>query len=105
MKINPLLYFAILFLSVTSAFAQKHTAVKGTVNSADGKPVESVTISITHTNWGTMTDANGVFQINKVKPGSYTIKATAIGLVPEEKQITVITGTETVVDFEKNCGW
>ncbi|TSJ40404.1 TonB-dependent receptor [Mucilaginibacter corticis] len=99
MKINSLLYFAILFLSVTGAFAQKYTTVKGTVNSADGKPVESVTISITHTNWGTMTDANGVFQINKVKPGSYTIKATAIGLVPEEKQITVVTGTETVVDF------
>jgi len=99
MKIKPLLYLTILLLSITNAFAQKYTTIKGMVNSADGKPVESVSINITNTNLGTVTDANGYFQINKVKPGSYTIKATAIGMVPEEKQIIVVIGTETVVNF------
>jgi iron complex outermembrane receptor protein len=99
MKHHPLLYLIIFLFSITNAFAQHNGAVKGTVNSADGQAVESVTIGIINTNAGSITDAAGRFQINKIKPGTYTIKATAIGLTPEEKQITVVAGSVTMVDF------
>ncbi|MCC8426557.1 TonB-dependent receptor [Mucilaginibacter sp. UR6-11] len=99
MKNTTLLYLSILFLSITNAFAQRYTAIKGRVCSADGKPVESVTIGITNTSLGTTTDADGHFQFNKIKSGTYTVKVTAIGLMPEEKLVTVTAGTIAVLNF------
>jgi iron complex outermembrane receptor protein len=99
MKHRSLLYLSIVLLSITQAFAQRYTSIKGTVNSADGKPVEAVTVGLANTNLGTTTDADGHFQINRVKPGTYIIKVTAIGLMPEEKQATVTIGTIAVIDF------
>ena len=99
MKVRSLLYLSILAFSITNAFAQRNAGIKGTVTSSDGKAAVAVTIGIQGTSLGTITDIDGKFQINRVKAGNYTIKVSAIGLVPAEKQVTVTAGNITVVDF------
>lgn len=98
MKVKALLYLSIVLLSVSSAFAQRVAAIKGTVKSADNQPAEAVTIGIKNTSLGTITGADGHFQFVKLKPGTYTLKITAIGAVPEEKEVTVTTGNTAIVD-------
>jgi iron complex outermembrane receptor protein len=99
MKINPLLYLTILLLSITNAFGQRFASIKGTVKSADGQPVEAASVGIKGTTLGTTTSVEGNFQINRVKPGSYTIKVTAIGSIPEEKQVEISNNGTIVIDF------
>ncbi|WP_214072273.1 TonB-dependent receptor [Mucilaginibacter sp. dw_454] len=96
---KTLLSLTLFMLSIAQVYAQHNAIIKGTVNSSDGKPVESVTVSIKNTSLGTTTDADGHFQFNKIKPGSYTLKVSAVGLSTEEKQITATAGTVINVDF------
>ncbi|MES2426286.1 MAG: TonB-dependent receptor [Bacteroidota bacterium] len=99
MKNNPLLYLVILLLSITNAFAQRHATIKGTVKSADGQPVEAASVGIKNTTSGTTTNPDGYFQLNRIKPGSYIIKVTAIGSMPEEKSVAVTGNGIIEVDF------
>jgi iron complex outermembrane receptor protein len=99
MKIKALLYLSITFFSITNAVAQRYATIKGIVKSADNQPAEAVSVGIRSTSLGTITNAAGYYQFNKIKPGTYTIKVSAIGLIPEEKQVTVTAGNTTVLDF------
>ncbi|MDE6012910.1 MAG: TonB-dependent receptor [Prevotella sp.] len=57
-----------LLLSISAVFAQN--AIKGTVvSSEDGQPVIGATVKVVGTNNGTVTDANGLFEI-KVNNGT-----------------------------------
>lgn len=79
--------------------AQQVAAIRGTVFSSDNKPVEAVTISLRGHGQGAITDEKGMFTINRVKPGTYTIQVSAVGLKPSEKTVTVANGETTTVDF------
>jgi iron complex outermembrane receptor protein len=96
---KTLLYLSIFLLSVTGAFAQRLATLKGTINTSDGKPAESVSVNIKNSNLSTVTAVDGRFQFTRVKPGTYTIKVSAIGLAGEEKEVTITAGNTTVVDF------
>ncbi|MEO3403070.1 TonB-dependent receptor [Mucilaginibacter sp. CAU 1740] len=79
----------------------KPGTITGTITTADGQTVPGVTVSLKGdgVNSGTVTNENGRFTFNKVKPGSYTIKATFVGLTPEEKTIEVADGQRAVANF------
>jgi iron complex outermembrane receptor protein len=90
----------IILLSYISVNAQQQSGIiKGTAKTADGKPAEAVTISITETNAGTTVNREGNFHFNHVQPGNYTLKASFIGLTPQTKQIAVKAGETVIVDF------
>lgn len=66
-----------LLLSISAVFAQN--AIKGTVvSSEDGQPVIGATVKIVGTNNGTVTDANGLFEI-KVNNGAL-LEISSIGM-------------------------
>src|SRR4051812_24869924 len=82
--------FLLLILSVTG-YAQSGS-IKGFVKTADGQPAAAITVGLSGTSKGTITDDKGAYQIIKVKPGTYTIKLSAIGLVSLEQSVTVTSG-------------
>jgi iron complex outermembrane receptor protein len=90
--------FFIFFAISTLTLAQQNAVVKGTIKTSDGQPAQAVSVGIKNTAIGTMTNAYGNFQF-KLKPGSYIIRVSAIGLINDEKAITVIAGSTTTVDF------
>jgi iron complex outermembrane receptor protein len=98
MKQKTLLSILVSLLSISAVFAQKNATIKGTVTTSDNQPAVAVTIGIKNTNMGTITNAFGRFQL-KIKPGKYTISVSSIGLMPEEKQITVDAGATVTVNF------
>ena len=85
------MFFACLFLSLGMALAQ--TRVTGTVVSAeDGEPVIGASIKVLGTNTGTVTDADGKFQLNVAKGAELEI--SYIGM--ETKRVAVKGGTLNV---------
>lgn len=91
MEKRLVMFFACLFLSLGMALAQ--TRVTGTVVSAeDGEPVIGASIKVLGTNTGTVTDADGKFQLNVAKGAELEI--SYIGM--QTKRVVVKDGTMKV---------
>ena len=77
-----MMFLAALFLMVGTALAQ--TKVNGTVTSQDdGQPVIGASVLVVGTQTGTVTDANGRFELT-VPVGKKTLRITYVGMEPIE---------------------
>lgn len=95
MKINnKYLVLLIALISFALGFSQQ---VKGVVTS-DGSPLAYANVYIKGTQNGTSTDENGVFEINNISNGDYTIVASYTGFSTESKKISV-KGDTVIVNF------
>jgi iron complex outermembrane receptor protein len=89
----------ILFLTCTgSAFAQTGT-ISGTVKTSDGEPAAFVNVYVKGTSKGTTTDTQGLFEITNVKPGTYTLIASFVGLKTQSANIEVADGQTATASF------
>lgn len=89
--------FTFCLISLT-LFAQTGR-ISGQILTADGKPAEYVTIGLKGLKTGTVSDEEGKFTIQKVKPGIYTVMASFVGVNTQEKEIEVIQGETTQINF------
>jgi len=82
MEKRLMMFLAMLFLMVGTALAQ--TKVNGTVTSQDdGQPVIGASVLVVGTQTGTVTDANGRFELT-VPAGKKTLRITYVGMEPIE---------------------
>ncbi|WP_316832548.1 TonB-dependent receptor [Pedobacter aquatilis] len=98
-KIRLVLLTAGMLLINIIAFSQQFATVKGTITTSNGKPAAYISVGLKGAGNGTLTDDNGKFTIHRVKPGTYTIKASAVGINAAEKSVTVAAGENKTVDF------
>ncbi|WP_316786062.1 TonB-dependent receptor [Pedobacter frigiditerrae] len=91
-----LLFFTTLSIS---AFGQQNATIKGKITTADGKPAQFVSIGLKNKNQGTTTNDNGEYTLQRVKPGSYTLKISSVGVNAQEKEITATAGQTLILDF------
>lgn len=86
---------AIFFtLFALSTFAQTGSVRGRIIDAKTKKPLEFVNVSIRATGTqtpltGTVSDSTGVFRINRVKNGTYTLTASFIGYKSVEKEFTI----------------
>lgn len=93
------LYIFILFLLASaSAFAQ-NGRISGQILSSDGQPAEQVSVGIKGTPRGAVSDNQGKFTIERVKPGNYTLLVSFVGLATQEKDVEVAAGETVNVSF------
>lgn len=101
MKIK--LRLTLLFILITgfqiALQAQQQSALQGKVATADGQAADGITVTLVNTKKTTATNKQGEYKITGVKPGSYTIRVTAVGLKPVDKTITINEGEIIVTDF------
>lgn len=98
---KPFLIVFFLFVSNLS-FAQ--FTITGTVlNQADNRPLESVTVFVDKTSYGTKTDKHGSFIIRNVQPGHYELIVSMIGFKTYKVPISVQSDTKvpTIAIVEK----
>jgi iron complex outermembrane receptor protein len=83
-----ILNFLVLgILSLGHCFAQNERAkLSGNIKTSDGKPAAYVSVQLIEINRGTLTDANGTYSIERIKPGKYTLKLSLIGLETQEQK-------------------
>src|SRR5687768_9606550 len=86
--------FSSLALSLSLA-AQDLAApgnIKGTISSADRKPVVSATVRLKGSRKMTLTNNEGAFTIENIQPGNYTLEISSIGYQALEQEVTVAGG-------------
>lgn len=96
-------YFILFTLIISfhvTGYTQTHNSGKitGIVKTSDGKPASFVNIGLKNGR-STSTGEDGAFSIKDVKPGTYTLKISAIGLTAQEKTVTVVAGQTTEVSY------
>ncbi len=95
LKITLLLSFLCLV-----SFAQQNAIIKGKITTADGQPASYVSIGLKHTGQGTTADENGEYFILRVKPGTYILTVSSVGIHAKEREITAAAGQTTTADFK-----
>jgi len=79
------------------AFAQTG-GIRGKVVDENNQPLPGAAVSIDGTTIGSSTDVNGVYNINRLKAGNYTITAKFLGYLALKKTVTIDNSVVTV-DF------
>jgi len=92
------LTFLLTFTSILS-FAQQFSTISGTVTTSDGKPAAYISVGLKGKGLGNVTNEKGIFEIQRVKPGSYTLRVSAVGIQNIEKPIVITAGENKTVDF------
>ena len=92
--------FTLLILTATAAFAQQGK-IAGTITDNSGETLPGVNVLIVGTLQGAVSDADGFYFINNVRPGTYAIQASFIGFVTATTEnIRVSNGLTSTVDVQ-----
>ncbi|OMP80868.1 TonB-dependent receptor [[Flexibacter] sp. ATCC 35208] len=82
--------FLILCTGVLSANdLDGNGTIKGKIVTTDGKPAGLVTVVLKGTKKSTITEDDGTFVLNNVKPGTYTLQVRLVGYSTKEETVTV----------------
>lgn len=89
------LLFCFVLLGTLAINAQERGRINGKVTLSDNSAAENISIALKGTSFGTTTNSEGSYEIKNVKPGTYTLRISAIGITTVEEQVAVSAG-ETV---------
>ncbi|WP_316847778.1 TonB-dependent receptor [Pedobacter psychrodurus] len=92
------LTFLLTFISLLT-FAQQFSTISGTVTTSDGKPAAYISVGLKGKGLGNVTNDKGFFEIQRVKPGSYILRVSAVGIQNIEKPVVIASGENRSVDF------
>ncbi|MDB5033262.1 MAG: fhuA [Chlorobi bacterium] len=95
-----LLVCAFAVLQIHIAKAQSTGSVQGTITTTDGDPASSVTVVVKGARKKGMTGRDGAYILKDIQAGKYTIVATHVGLEAQERDVVVVAGGATRLDFE-----
>ncbi len=90
-KYKALFFFlCILAFKITSA----QSTITGKITDANYNSLPNVSVHLLNTNYGTVSNDQGNFVLDKVIPGKYTIHFSSTGYVDRNEEVTV--GTQDV---------
>jgi iron complex outermembrane receptor protein len=92
-------YIFILFLLASASVFAQNGRISGQILSSDGQPAEQVSVGIKGSTRGAVSDNQGKFTIERVKPGSHTLLVSFVGLATQEKDVEVAAGQTVSVSF------
>ncbi|WP_443937659.1 TonB-dependent receptor domain-containing protein [Pedobacter sp. MW01-1-1] len=98
-KLRHLLFIPILCMTIIFAYAQQSSTIKGTITTSDGKPAAYISVGLKGKGLANITDENGFYELKKVKPGTYILRASGVGIQTTEKKIEVVAGENQTVNF------
>lgn len=98
MSTKKLLLLLIYNISIACVFAQNGT-IKGHIKSSDGQSAEAIAVTIEKTNKGAVTNQLGEYEIKNVKPGTYTLTISTMGIADTKETVTVAADAVSTVDF------
>ncbi|SEO78621.1 iron complex outermembrane recepter protein [Flavobacterium sp. CF108] len=94
-KICLLLFFS------CNVFAQQNSGkIKGVITTSDGELAAGVNIILKNSKYGTITNEDGAFEFNRVKPNTYTLQVSLTGYETLEKQINVTANETTSLNLK-----
>lgn len=73
--------------------------LKGFVRNSSGTPIYPATVTIVGPDLSTKNSGTGFYGFSEVTPGTYTVRAEALGYQSVETQVTITAGVVTTQDF------
>ncbi|MBW1655759.1 TonB-dependent receptor [Flavobacterium quisquiliarum] len=96
---NKKVYFFALLLTSLNMMAQEFGKVTGKVTLIGNKPAENIAVALKGTKYSDVTTVSGQYEITRVKPGTYTIVISGVGIQALEDKIVVISQKTTSKNF------
>ncbi|MEM1116826.1 MAG: TonB-dependent receptor [Bacteroidota bacterium] len=101
----PSLFILFILLTSTSAAAASHGLLTGTVTeAATGQPLAGANVVLVGTDFRAASGADGVFEIDEVPAGTYTIRISSVGFVAVTQEVDVRDDVRTTVDVALVAG-
>ncbi len=88
----------VFFLFASGSFHAQTFSISGTIVD-NNEPIIGATVILTETNQGAITDLDGSFSIENVKPGDYTLKVSYISYLSQIKEVTVTNSDVKLEDI------
>lgn len=90
-----------LFLFCGNVFAQQNFGkIKGTITTSDGELAVGINIILKNSKYGTISNEDGAFEFNRVKPNTYTLEVSLTGYETLEQQVTVTANETTSLNLQ-----
>ncbi|MEM1134420.1 MAG: TonB-dependent receptor [Bacteroidota bacterium] len=93
--LNVLLFFVIVQTSIAQT-----GSIYGKITNTGGEPMELVNIGIEGTTIGTASDQEGIYKIENLKPGQYSIGVSSVGYVAESRLVNISAGQNLEINFK-----
>ena len=71
--------FFILALNISISALAQNASLYGRVTAEENQPVSLISVTLLNTRWGTLTNENGEYRIQNIKPGNYTLQLSYTG--------------------------
>jgi hypothetical protein len=90
----------LVLLFTTICFAQQTGSIAGKLTDKDfnNEPLPFANVIIKGTTKGTTTDYDGLYEIENVEPGTYTVVYSFVGYQTQELEVIVVAGKVTTVN-------
>lgn len=90
-------------LTVCSLFAQQNYGkIKGKITTSDGEIAVGVNIILENSKYGTISNEDGTFEFNRIKPNDYVVQVSLTGYETLEKEVTVTENKTTYINLQLN---
>jgi hypothetical protein len=84
---------------LTTSVLRGRGTLRGTVRRSDGQPIDGARILFWGTGVEVASNANGIYQMQRLPGGTYTLEARALGFVPIRRPVDIVEGRDEVADF------
>ncbi|OYQ38278.1 TonB-dependent siderophore receptor [Flavobacterium cyanobacteriorum] len=91
--------FGLMLLQSVMMMAQSRNSISGSIVLSDNTPAENVSVILKGTSYRTVSNEQGYYLLNNVKPGDYTITVSGLGITTVEQSITVTEGDAATRNF------
>ncbi|SFD45401.1 TonB-dependent receptor [Flavobacterium phragmitis] len=96
---NKKVYFFALLLTSFNMMAQEFGKVAGKITLSGNKPAENIAVALKGTKYSDVTTVSGQYEITRVKPGTYTIVISGVGIQALEDKVVVTSQKTTSKNF------
>lgn len=93
------LLVCIMLLSSIMMWGQNRGSVSGNISLSDNSAAENITVTLKGTSQSAISNAQGQYEIKNVKPGTYTMRVTSVGINSVEESITIAEGEAVTRNF------
>jgi hypothetical protein len=98
--VRPLAGAMVVALAVTGAPAQTQGVVGGTITDAQGTPVAGAQITVHGMGTMVISDAHGLFRLDRVPAGERVVRVRRLGFRPESLRVQVASSTDATVTMQ-----
>ncbi|MCR4030460.1 MULTISPECIES: TonB-dependent receptor [Flavobacterium] len=100
LKTSRFLFTLSFLFSFLSGFAQNNGKIKGTITTSDGELAAGVNIILKNSKYWTVSDENGNFEFNRVKPNTYTLQISLTGYETSESEVIVAESETSTINLQ-----